>query len=37
MNIVSLQSGHPPDNWHDLLAEAKGEINRLEKAAKAEI
>jgi toxin YhaV len=31
-----LESGHPPDNWHDLLKDAKGETNRLEKAVKAE-
>lgn len=37
MNIVSLQNGHTPDNWNDLLAEAKSETNRLEKAVKAEI
>lgn len=22
-----LESGHPPDDWHDLLTEAKGETN----------
>ena len=27
-----LVSGHPPDNWNDLLKDAKGETNRLEKA-----
>ena len=32
-----MESGHPPDNWHDLLKDAKGETNRLEKAVKAEI
>ncbi|BAT56456.1 hypothetical protein NOS3756_54630 [Nostoc sp. NIES-3756] len=32
-----LESGHPPDNWNDLIAEAKGAVNRLEKVAKAEI
>ena len=32
-----LESGHPPDNWYDLLKDAKGETNRLEKAVKAEI
>jgi toxin YhaV len=32
-----LESGHPPDNWNDLLKDAKCEINRLEKAVKAEI
>jgi toxin YhaV len=26
-----LESGHPPDNWNDLLEEAKGETKRLEK------
>jgi toxin YhaV len=24
-----LESGHPPDDWHDLVTEAKGETNRL--------
>lgn len=28
-----LESGHPPDDWDDLLKETKGEINRLRKAA----
>jgi toxin YhaV len=32
-----LESGNPPDDWKDLLKEAKGEISRLEKAVKAEI
>lgn len=32
-----VERGHPPNNWNDLLEQAKGEINRLEKAAKAEI
>ena len=32
-----LESGHPPDNWNDLLKDAKCETNRLEKAVKAEI
>jgi len=32
-----LESGHPPDNWNDLLKDAKGETNRLEKAVQAEI
>ena len=32
-----LETGHPPDNWHDLLKDAKCETNRLEKAVKAEI
>jgi toxin YhaV len=32
-----LESGHPPDDWDDLLKDAKSETNRLEKIAKAEI
>jgi len=32
-----LESGHPPDDWNDLLKEAKGETNRLEKAVNVEI
>ncbi len=32
-----LESGHPPDDWNDLLKEAKSEINRLRKAAATEI
>lgn len=33
-----LESGNPPDNWIDLLKEAKDETNRLEQAVvKAEI
>jgi toxin YhaV len=32
-----LESGHPPDNWNDLLKEAKGEITRLHKAVETEI
>lgn len=32
-----LESGHPPDNWNDLLKDVEGETNRLEKAVKAEI
>lgn len=33
-----LESGNPPDNWIDLLKEAKHETNRLEQAVvKAEI
>jgi toxin YhaV len=32
-----LESGNPPDDWDDLLKDAKGETNRLEKAVKAEI
>lgn len=32
-----LESGHPPDNWNDLLKVAKGETDRLEKVVKAEI
>ncbi len=29
-----LESGHPPDDWHDLLKEAKGETYRLKKLEK---
>ena len=32
-----LNSGHPPDDWNELLKEAKGEINRLEKTIKNQI
>jgi toxin YhaV len=32
-----LDSGYPPDDWNDLLKEAKNETNRLEKAIKLEI
>lgn len=32
-----LESGHPPDDWNDLLKEAKGETNRLEKSFDVEI
>lgn len=32
-----LGTGHPPNNWNDLLNEAKAETERLDKAAKAEI
>ncbi|MEZ2279266.1 MAG: type II toxin-antitoxin system YhaV family toxin [Microcoleus sp.] len=32
-----LESGIPPDNWDDLLKEAKGETNRLDQAVQAEI
>ena len=32
-----LESGHPPDDWNELLKEAKGETNRLEKAVNVEI
>ena len=32
-----LNSGHPPDDWNELLKEAKGEINRLEKTIKKQI
>lgn len=32
-----LESGHPVDDWNDLLKEVKGETNRLEKAVNAEI
>jgi toxin YhaV len=32
-----LESGHPPDDWHDLLKEATCETDRLQKAAQTEI
>ena len=32
-----LESGNPPDNWDDLLKNARGETNRLEKAIKTEL
>ena len=32
-----LESGHPPDDWNDLLKEAKSEIDRLRKVAEIEI
>jgi toxin YhaV len=32
-----LESGYPPDDWNDLLKEAKSAINRLQKAAEIEI
>ncbi|MEZ2226397.1 type II toxin-antitoxin system YhaV family toxin [Microcoleus sp.] len=32
-----LESGIPPDNWDDLLKEAKGETNRLDQAVQTEI
>jgi toxin YhaV len=32
-----LESGNPPDDWNDLLKEAKDESDRLVKAVKAEI
>lgn len=32
-----LGTGHPPNNWNDLLNEAKAETERLDKAVKAEI
>lgn len=32
-----LESGIPPDNWDDLLKDAKGETNRLDRAVQAEI
>lgn len=31
-----LENGHPPDDWNELLKNAKVETNRLEKAVKAE-
>ena len=30
-----LESGHPPDDWNELIKEAKGETNRLEKAVRS--
>lgn len=32
-----LESGHPPDDWNDLLKEAKSAVSRLQKAAEIEI
>jgi toxin YhaV len=32
-----LESGNPPDNWHDLLESAKAEVERLGKASNVEI
>ncbi|MEK0179158.1 MAG: type II toxin-antitoxin system YhaV family toxin [Oscillatoriales cyanobacterium] len=32
-----LESGIPPDNWDDLLKDAKGETNRLAQAVQTEI
>lgn len=32
-----LESGNPPNDWHDLLKEAEAATNRLEKASKTEI
>ncbi|MBD2652009.1 type II toxin-antitoxin system YhaV family toxin [Synechocystis sp. FACHB-383] len=32
-----LESGHPPDNWNDLLVEAKSSIERLQKVAETEL
>ena len=32
-----LDTGHPPDDWHDLLKEAKSTISRLREAAETEI
>ena len=32
-----LASGNPPDDWNELLKEAKSETNRLDRAVKAEI
>ena len=31
-----LESGHPPDDWNELLEEAKGSTDSLQKAAKTE-
>lgn len=32
-----LENGHPPDDWNELLKEAIGESNRLEKVINTEI
>ncbi|MCG9890640.1 MAG: type II toxin-antitoxin system YhaV family toxin [Thermosynechococcaceae cyanobacterium MS004] len=32
-----LESGHPPDDWDDLLKESEGAIKRLKKALNTEI
>jgi toxin YhaV len=32
-----IESGHPPDDWNDLLEEAKGAAHRLEKAVNPKI
>jgi toxin YhaV len=32
-----LESGYPPDNWNELLSEAKSEINRLYRVVETEI
>lgn len=32
-----LESGKPPDDWNDLLDDAKGETNRLEQVIKTKI
>ena len=32
-----LESGHPPDDWNELLKDAKDETNRLEKVVNIEI
>lgn len=32
-----LESGHPPDNWNDLIKEAKNQTHRLEQVFKTEI
>jgi toxin YhaV len=32
-----LESGHPPDDWNDLLKQAKGEVTRLKNAVETEI
>jgi toxin YhaV len=31
-----LENGHPPDDWNDLLTEAKRVGDRLQKIAKVE-
>jgi toxin YhaV len=32
-----LESGHPPDDWDDLLQEAQSTVNRLRNAAETEL
>ena len=32
-----LENGHPPDDWDDLLKEAKREVSRLQKATETKI
>ena len=32
-----LESGHPPNDWNELLKQVKSEATRLQKAVEAEI